>query len=224
MVGPESRAAGRLARSLYRDAPLRIRLQQRFRAVVCSFDPLLPEIRSQGGRLLDFGCGAGLLAFHCVVNGYVDTAEGVDVAPNVIEVAAAVATSLPEADRLRFQVGEAPDGEYDAITMIDVMHHVPPTGQRAAFAGLATRLAPGGILVYKDIGRHPRWRAAANRLHDLVLNRQWVRYVPIESVIEWAVIDHGLDVIRQGTFNQLVYGHELAVFRKPAGPLMPPPE
>jgi len=222
VLEPESRAASRLARTIYRDAPLLTRLQQRFRPFVCSFDPLLPEIRAGGGRMLDFGSGAGVLAFHCVERGYVESADGVDVASGAVEIARSVAASLPQAAQLRFHIGEVPAGEFDAITMIDVMHHVHPAQQQSSFAELAARLAKGGVLVYKDIGSRPRWRAAANRLHDLVLNRQWARYVPIETVIAWAVDDHGLELVRRTDFNQLVYGHELAVFRKPDGRLIQP--
>ncbi|MDH3538719.1 MAG: hypothetical protein OEP52_01885, partial [Acidimicrobiia bacterium] len=60
----------------------------------------------------------------------------------------------------------------------------------------------------------PRWRALANRLHDLILNRQWVHHVPIDRVIEWAVGEGGVTIERRARFNYLVYGHELVVFRK----------
>ncbi len=222
MPDPESEAASRLARTLYQDAPPRTRLQQRFRPYICSFDPLLPEIRSGGGRLLDFGCGAGLFTFHCVLSGYVDSAHGVDVDASVIAIADQIGASLTQARDIHFHVREIPPGSYEAISMIDVMHHIHPDDQRSVFADLGGRLARGGVLVYKDIGRRPLWRAAANRLHDLLLNRQWVHYVPIQSVIDWAVDDLGLEVVRRARFNQLFYGHELAVFRRPGGPVISP--
>ena len=210
----ESAIASETARLLYASAPVLVRLQQRFRSRVCPFEPLVPEIRDTGGRLLDYGCGAGLFGLHCVTQGYVEGVDGVDINDSAIEAAEAARQSSPRADAVRFQVGDPPETSYDAISMIDVMHHVSPTGQRASFLDLCERLAPGGVLVYKDMCQRPRWRALANRLHDLTLNRQWIHYVPIDQVIEWATDEGGLTLERRSRFNYLVYGHELAVFRK----------
>ncbi|MEE9533317.1 MAG: class I SAM-dependent methyltransferase [Acidimicrobiia bacterium] len=206
-------AAG-LAEQLYQAAPARVRLQQRLRPQVCPFDQLVPEIRVNGGRLLDFGCGAGLFTMHCVTQGYVESADGVDVDSSAIRIADEARRSSPHADRVRFHLGAIPKETYDAISMIDVMHHLNPPEQRSVFFELCGRLAVGGVLVYKDMCRRPRWRAAANRVHDLVLNRQWIHYLPIESVVHWAVEDLGLELGRRARFDYLIYGHELAVFRK----------
>jgi cyclopropane fatty-acyl-phospholipid synthase-like methyltransferase len=183
---------------------------------VCPFEPLVAEIRTSGGRLLDFGCGAGLFGLHCVTQGYVAAVDGVDVSATALQIADAARGVSPHAEAVRYQLGAIPEENYDAISMIDVMHHVSPAEQKATFFDLCDRLAAGGVLIYKDMCHRPRWRAAANRLHDLFLNRQWIHYVPIEQVVEWAVEERGLKLERSTRFNYLVYGHELAVFRRPA--------
>jgi 2-polyprenyl-3-methyl-5-hydroxy-6-metoxy-1,4-benzoquinol methylase len=209
----ESAIASETAVRLYSSAPFLVRWQQRLRPTVCPFDELTPEIRATGGRLLDYGCGAGLFGLHCLSQGYVDAVDGVDLDPSAIASAEAARLASPHSAAVRFGVGEPPETSYDAISMIDVMHHVAPADQQATFLDLCNRLAPGGVLVYKDMCRRPRWRALANRLHDLVLNRQWIHYVPIEQVIDWAVTRGGLILERRTRFNYFVYGHELAVFR-----------
>jgi 2-polyprenyl-3-methyl-5-hydroxy-6-metoxy-1,4-benzoquinol methylase len=213
---PESKRASVLALELYASAPRLVRWQQRFRPRVCPFEELIPEIRDTGGRLLDYGCGAGLFGLHCVAQGYAEAVDGIDVNTGAIAVAEAARRSSPHANAVRFGVGEIPAPSYDAIAMIDVMHHVNPAEQRQTFLELCDRLAPGGVLVYKDMCLRPRWRALANRMHDLILNRQWIHYVPIDRVIEWAVVESGLVLERRTGFNYLVYGHELAAFRKAA--------
>jgi len=210
----ESAIASETAVRLYSSAPFLVRWQQRLRPTVCPFDELTPEIRATGGRLLDYGCGAGLFGLHCVSQGYVEAVDGVDLDPSAITIAESARQSLPVAEAARFQVGDPPEASYDAISMIDVMHHVAPADQRAVFLGLCDRVGAGGVLVYKDMCRRPRWRALANRLHDLILNRQWVHHVPIDRVIEWAVGEGGVTIERRARFNYLVYGHELVVFRK----------
>src|SRR6266576_3469231 len=72
------------------------------------------------------------------------------------------------------------------VSMIDVMHHVPPSFQKEFLLTACRHVRPSGLLIYKDMCRRPRWRAAANRLHDLVLARQWINYLPISQVELWA--------------------------------------
>ncbi|MEA2001584.1 MAG: class I SAM-dependent methyltransferase [Actinomycetota bacterium] len=210
----ESEMASSLANQLYVAAPAFVRLQQRLRPRVCPFEELVPEIRNNGGRLLDFGCGAGLFTMHCVAQGYVESADGVDVNSSTIRIADEARRSSPDSGRVQFHSGAIPEGTYDAISMIDVMHHLQPSEQRSMFYDLCDRLAIGGVLVYKDMCRQPRWQAVANRMHDLVLSRQWIHYLPIEKAIGWAVEDLGLELLRRTRFDYLVYGHELAVFHK----------
>ena len=44
------------------------------------------------------------------------------------------------------------------------------------------RVRLGGLLIYKDTASAPAWAAWVNRLHDLVLARQWIHYAPIADV------------------------------------------
>ena len=58
-----------------------------------------------------------------------------------------------------FITGDARDvvvkGPFDAAYVLDVMHHVPAEEQRALLAHLRDLLAPGGVLVLKDITTEP---------------------------------------------------------------------
>ena len=86
-------------------------------------------------------------------------------------------TRLKKPDCIAFERRDAqqdwPSGPFDIVSVIDVMHHVPTIAQRTVIERAASRLKPGGLLVYKDMVERPRWRAWKNRLHDLVLARQW---------------------------------------------------
>jgi len=99
--------------------------------------------------------------------------------------------------------------------LIDVMHHVPVAAQRDVFRKAAQVLKPGARLVYKDIALRPKWRAWANTLHDLILARQWVHYVPMATVLEWGAAEGLVPVCSYGV-KRLWYGHEFAVFVRPA--------
>jgi hypothetical protein len=73
------------------------------------------------------------------------------------------------------------------------------------------------MLLYKDMCDAPAWRAGLNRLHDLVIARQWINYVPVEDADRWAT-DCGLAIERTEWIAMLWYGHELRVYRRPEAP------
>ena len=71
------------------------------------------------------------------------------------------------------------------------------------------------------MAERPRWRALANRLHDLVMARQWIHYLPIERVLAVAQAQ-GLTVVRRQHTACGCYQHELAVLGRVAGPASAP--
>ncbi len=227
MTDPESQpsrpprpTAGELssaARRLYDEGPALFRRLQHYRPYICPFEELIPLVPS-GSRVLDVGCGGGLFLTLMADRIGLGDSIGFDANATVIGLAQGAAQRA-QLDTLEFRhlaVEEAwPEGEFDVVSIIDVMHHVPPDAQRDVIKLCAQHVKPGGILLYKDMCRRPLWRAWMNRLHDLVLARQWIHYAPVQDVVAWARIE-GLTLERSTSMNRLWYGHELRVFRKPA--------
>jgi hypothetical protein len=91
---------------------------------------------------------------------------------------------------------------------------VPPRSQLEFLTDVASRVAPGGILIYKDIADRPFRYALANRMHDLLVAREWINYVPIETVIRKSE-SAGLEPERPTYRLTWWYLHELTVARKP---------
>lgn len=202
-----------VARRLFADESMK----QRFRPFICPFEELLPLVPS-GARMLDAGCGAGLFLGLLAMEGRIRAGVGFDSAAAAISSAqrmARRAAGLGSPATLEFIRLDAtaawPEGHYDVVSLIDVLHHVPKAAQRRVFELAVRRLDSAGRLIYKDMARAPAWRAWANRLHDLALAGEWIHYVPIEEVERWAA-DMGLRVLEQGSFNRYCYAHELRVF------------
>lgn len=188
------------------------------RPSICPFHSLIDSV-PDGSSVLDIGCGAGLFLNVLAYRGKISRGVGFDAALAPVEIAREAGRHNRVGKNLVFEhvAVEAnwPAGQFDVVSMIDVIHHVSPGAQRGAIEQAVKKVAPGGLFLFKDIAVRPLWRAWANRLHDLVMARQWIHYVPSEKVVDW-VENAGLKLQRRETINMLWYGHELLAFRRDA--------
>ncbi len=189
---------------------------QRLRPHICPFDALVERV-PEGARVLDVGCGAGLFLGLLAMSGRLHEGVGFDADDAAIARAEAMAKAagLQATLDLRAIGVDAPwpEGPFDVVSMIDVMHHVPRASRPGIYDAVATRLRSGGLFVYKDMVDAPAWKALGNRFHDLVLARDWIAYEPVEAV-EAACAERGLSLVSAQDETRLWYGHELRVFMK----------
>ena len=96
----------------------------------------------RGLRILDVGCGAGVMTQHLCRYGRV---LGIDFSAPAI---AAARRFAPEAE---FRVASVEDlaagAGFDVITAFDVMEHIPAAERPAFLAGLAARLDGDGLVI-----------------------------------------------------------------------------
>lgn len=207
-----------VASRLYADAPRRARALQTLRPFICPLEELIRWIPSEG-RLLDIGCGAGLFM------GLVGTARpeisaiGFDADVGAVAAAQGMARRHFADGRIAFHhsaVGDPwPDGSFDVVSIIDVLHHIPPAHQHQVIVEAVAHVAPGGLFLYKDM-IDSTFRAWWNRFHDIVVARQWIHYRPIAEVATW-VTAQGAELVERGERNLGLYGHQWIVARKPGG-------
>lgn len=213
-MSPAALAA--IAQRTFRSGSAGMRAMQQLRPYICPFEVVLQQI-PQGARTLDIGCGGGLLgALVCATRsparfvGFDSSAAAIAVAK---ENAANTAGSVrPEFHRL--DVGAPwPSGPFDVVTMVDVLHHIPPGVQQGAIQAAVAAVQPGGRFIYKDISPRGLVRPWANQFHDLVMARQWVHPAEPASVRQWAERAGGR-LLQHSRHNRLWYGHELLVFER----------
>src|SRR5579871_5971315 len=104
---------------------------------------VLKRAQVAGARVLDVGCGGGLLAESLARAGALVT--GIDLAPAMIEVARAHAAA--EGLSIDYRVASADslsDPAFDVVTCMEMLEHVPSPA--AMLHCLAERLRPGGAL------------------------------------------------------------------------------
>lgn len=112
-----------------------------------------------GGRLLDYGCGVGLLTNALRQRFSAAELTGFDVSADCI---ASISAELQAKARFVADSLAVGDG-YDAAVVSNVLHHVPPAERKEFMASLAARLRPGGqLLVFEHNPLNPatRWIVA----------------------------------------------------------------
>ena len=108
-----------------------------------------------GARVLDVGCGAGLLSEALAKAGAQVTA--IDLAPDLIKVAKLHRLESGVEVDYRLQSAEAladeMPGAFDAVTCMEMLEHVPDPA--AILSACATLLKPGGRLFVSTLNRTP---------------------------------------------------------------------
>jgi 2-polyprenyl-3-methyl-5-hydroxy-6-metoxy-1,4-benzoquinol methylase len=205
-----------IAKRAFPTGGLAIRTLQHYRPYICPFEALLPHV-PLNASILDVGCGGGL--FLALVNATREPARvvGFDASTHAISMALANLTTFPPPapDIRQLDVGAPwPQGPFDVVSLIDVLHHIPPPHQQSVLLQCVEHLAPGGTLLFKDMTPRGLIRPTMNRLHDLLLARQWIHYAHPDTVLRW-MQDAGLTCTHRSFHTRLWYGHELLVFVKP---------
>ena len=207
------------ARALFEAEPgWRARLQA-WRPAICPFERVLPWI-PPSATILDIGCGAGLLLGLLARSVPVMHAVGVDSDAEALRRAERVCSRLsgvPFTFLHTRETREWPSSRFDAVLLVDVLHHVPTSAQDAFLTAALDRVTPGGRFVYKDMAASPLWYGLANRAHDLLLARQWIHYIDPAHVCDIAA-GHGFAVRHREHVRRKWYAHDLLVFDREAHP------
>ncbi len=110
-------------------------------------------------KILDYGCGVGLLSGHlkrCLPQSQID---GFDVSQSsLLRVEVALRSQGIFTSRLA-DVGQ----DYGVVVLANVLHHVNPDERRAVISEAASHLAPGGKLVifeHNPLNPLTRWAVA----------------------------------------------------------------
>lgn len=159
------------------------RLLMVWRPLICPYHILIEHI-PPGSSVLDIGCGMGLWLLLLSRFGRLSKGFGIEIDSRKVEVANSI--KAPE-DNLEFlQFGREdrwPEGSYDCMTMIDVLHHILPDQQEAFLAKI--KEIDVKRIVFKDIDPQAKIKCIMNSVHDVLLSRQLPKYCEKEKVATW---------------------------------------
>jgi 2-polyprenyl-3-methyl-5-hydroxy-6-metoxy-1,4-benzoquinol methylase len=165
---PRSPAARR-ALALYDTAPRGDRVHVRARWWSA---PLVEVERATPvhGRVLEIGCGHGLLSLYLALSSPTRRVFGVDIDGDKIELARRAADRLrpgeAHASFAATEAGELPTGRFDAIVVCDVLYLLTAPARAALIEAAVDRLHPDGVLLLKETARTPRWKGALNVVQE----------------------------------------------------------
>lgn len=221
-IGTPLDRPGARAIDLFDGGPRGDRFHVRFRWASCPFPAVEREVPRRG-RVLEVGCGHGLLSLYLALNSSARSVLGVDIDPDKIELAKQAAAALaPEEADVRFEAiepGSFVDGTFDAIVIADVLYLLPEAARTAVLDGCVDHLAAGGVLVVKEADRVPRWKGAITVGQELLATKvlritegEAVEFAPPQTFVR-QLEQRGLDVTLRRVDHGYLHPHVLIVAR-----------
>ena len=183
------------------------------------FGAIVPLFAGSTRPLLDVGCGLGLLGQSLREAGTHAPYLGVDPDGAKIEEAraAAMAGAL-DLDFATLDASSLPPFSGD-VALIDVLHYLPAALQQEALANAASRVAPGGMLVIRNVLRDGSWRyrmTVAEERFAAALG--WMRFAtghfPRREDIEAPLAARGFDVHVEPLWGRTPFNSYLVVARR----------
>ncbi len=218
---PAVDSPGRRLLSLYAGAPVRARAHVRVRWATCPFNAVAAQVPA-AGRILDVGCGHGLLSLYLALTSAAREVHGIDVDGDKLAAGrGAAARGGLSCTFERVKGGGLPEGPWDAIAIVDVLYLLGTADQKRLLAAGAAALAPGGALVVKEMAPVPRWKAAWNTAQETAAVRilgvtegSGLTFLP-PAELGTAMAAGGLAVEQRPLHRGYPHPHHLLIGRRP---------
>ena len=201
------------------------------------YDPVYVALLRSGalppeGRLVDLGCGRGLLL--ALVRTAREQAEkgeypegwppppcldlhGIEGSQKIAEVALLALGDEARIDTADLCHVEVPPAR--VILLLDVLHYLPAAAQEDLLARIAAALESGGLLLLRDADADAGWRFTATRIQEracALARRHWRQRFHYRSQAEWMALleKNGLAATAEPMAQGTPYGNVLIAGRK----------
>lgn len=180
------------------------------------------------GDILEIGCGHGVFTTYLAITSTARRVVGVDIdAAKIAQATDAIAGLEPGEAQLRFEClpsGSVPriDGGWRSIVFADVLYLLGRDRRRALLAECVDALAPGGLLVIKEVDTRPFVKARLAQLQELIATK--VLRITDGHTLEFAsmdelsalLVDLGLSTMSKRIDRGYLHPHCVVLGTKPA--------
>jgi 2-polyprenyl-3-methyl-5-hydroxy-6-metoxy-1,4-benzoquinol methylase len=216
MTAVARRIAARFSRRFHRGyARHKLRLDPAYAAVA----ELVAGTRDP---LLDVGCGLGLLGLYLREMGYAGSYLGIDFDAGKIEAGRAAAEGTwRDMQLVAARAAELPEFS-GHVALIDVLHYMGHEGQQQLLRDAAARVAPGALLVIRNVLREPGWRFRATVIEERLIHAvRWIgtpaTHFPRPQEIQAPLREAGFSVEMRPLWGRTPFNSYLVVACAPTG-------
>lgn len=206
---------------VYSDASLPVRLHVLMRSVQCPFEAVARHV-PRDATVLDIGVGHGVFLHVLNAHSRGRRLVGIDIAENKIRVAQ---NTLKNGENIAFYTGYldvVPDDPIHCITLMDSVYLIPPADWEGLLDQLNQRLAPGGMILIKEITKTPWYKYMVSYVQESFsvliakIHKGNGLYFKSEQEIRDALTRRGFAVDVKDLSTGHPYAHVLYIARKPA--------
>ncbi|MAC96307.1 MAG: hypothetical protein CMC96_12505 [Flavobacteriales bacterium] len=186
-----------------------------YRPYVCPFDDLLNYL-PDNSSVFDIGCGSGMLLSLIAAFKKPQKLGGCEISRRLVDNANEVLAKENKNTKVYYFDGESiPDEvkDFNYITMIDVLHHIPKGKQFAFLEQLVDKISVGSCLIIKDIKRESvlsYW----NKVHDLMLAGEIGNELNSKKLKNYMEERLSLKLLSYTSRRMLLYPHFTLIFEK----------
>lgn len=197
-----------------------------------SFAKLGQLLHGNGLPVLDIGCGLGLLGFHLHECGFRGDYLGIDADEAKIAEAQRIVTEHGHGHMTFItRTAQQLPAFSGNVVLLDVLHYLEADDQQQLLRDCATRLAPGGMLVIRNVLRENNWRYRATVVeekfcHALRWMRSGAKYFPTRAEVQRPLHEARLTVDTSPLWGRTPFNSYLLVARAapPDGAERQPPK
>lgn len=164
-----------------------------------AFAAVADRIAGSASDVLDIGCGFGLLGFHLRECGFRGNYRGIDF--DRAKIAQARRITREYGIDLVFNDGDANSlPEFSGhVILLDVLHYLDAAEQQLLLRDAAARVAPGALLIVRNVLRERSWRFRATVWEErFAYAVRWMRspprHFPDRAEVEAPLRVAGLDI------------------------------
>lgn len=153
----------------YQPASFLDNLYLKMRWRLCPYE-LIESFTPKNGKILDFGCGYGLLTNLLTLDNKSRTLIGIDTDTERIRKAKRSSINRNNISFHAMNIEKLTESNFDAIVMTDVLHHIHTMDVLRLFTIFIHHLNDQGVIVILDVDRSPFWKYCIAHSIDRLLN------------------------------------------------------